>query len=243
MKTHLVPFLLATSAFLLGTPALQAELPQYDRPPELLENKLPMFPTRLQLEGILQGEVETLVDIDAQGRVVDVLYLGATHRYFVDAVDRVIHDWRFSPALREGEPAPTTKSLTIEFKLGELVNASFGPSIAFADLEAVVPNRGVEAYIAKMSELDRIPTPRSIVRPGIFAEIPEDERTGRAVFQFFIDEQGAVRIPVLTEVEGDLRLAEAALIALEQWQFEPPRVHGRPVITHARQEFLFQNEE
>jgi TonB family protein len=59
------------------------------------------------------------------------------------------------------------------------------------------------------------------------------------VVQFYIDQEGKVRMPVLADVDCDLELAAAAYDAVRTWSFEPPTVKGRPVIVTARQKFVF----
>jgi TonB family protein len=212
-------------------------------PAEPRKCDLPLYPVRAQLEGLFRGEVEVLLDIDAEGRVIDSLVLQSTHRYFSEAVERAVRDWSFQPARRADEPVPMIKTVRFHFELGKFVNASFGPSVTFAYLESIRPDRGPTRMVARLSELDALPKPVEIARPLVDPDLPRPRREGRTVFQFFIDESGKVRMPVLIELEGDIRLAEAANTALEQWRFETPRSRGRAVIAHARQEFIFHGGE
>ncbi|MCX6956437.1 MAG: energy transducer TonB [Verrucomicrobia bacterium] len=47
--------------------------------------------------------------------------------------------------------------------------------------------------------------------------------------KFFVDESGKVRVPVILECTAP-DLGQAAIVAVEQWRFDPPRISGRPTI-------------
>ena len=61
---------------------------------------------------------------------------------------------------------------------------------------------------------------------------------GRVEVRFYIDEKGAVRMPVVAS-DASSYLAESAVTALRDWRFEPARQNGRPVLVAASQEFDF----
>lgn len=228
----LAALLSATVASAAMNSVIASKLKSYD---------LPVFPLRAQMEGILSGEVHLLIDISAEGEVVDTLTLSATNVYFVAPAERAVRDWVFIPSQRDGEKVPSILALTFSFDYTG-VNAGFGPSVVLAFLNDMRADMPMVDFVARLSELDSIPAPLDIVRPGALTDVPPDDRTGRVVFQFFIDQEGKVRMPVVVEQEGDIRLAESALYALEHWRFAPPKAGGRPVIAQARQEFIFQGE-
>ena len=63
------------------------------------------------------------------------------------------------------------------------------------------------------------------------------------VIEFFIDEAGNVRLPVVTDIDGPIELAKSAYLAITSWKFEPPMIYGKPVATRARQPFYFSGNE
>lgn len=64
------------------------------------------------------------------------------------------------------------------------------------------------------------------------------EVRGDVTVSFYIDEQGAVRMPYVLG-QPNLELADLAVEAVRQWKFEPPTRQGRPVLVHAQQLFRF----
>jgi len=70
-------------------------------------------------------------------------------------------------------------------------------------------------------ELDRTPVPRHVVEPQGFPS----QASGPVVIEFYIDEQGRVR--VRGEGGRNAAFANAALAAVSQWRFDPPTRGGR----------------
>ncbi len=105
----------------------------------------------------------------------------------------------------------------------------------------IAPNS--QAFMARtLSQLDRTPTPIKIVRPAYPKTLARSSRGGHVTVEFYIDEQGHVRMPSVDRqtIEANEELAAAAVTAVEQWQFEPPLLKGRPVLTLAQQDFSFK---
>jgi TonB family protein len=56
---------------------------------------------------------------------------------------------------------------------------------------------------------------------------------GNADLTFVIDETGAVRVPTVVAA-SDHAIGLAALTAIKQWKFTPPRRRGEPVLVEVR---------
>ena len=56
--------------------------------------------------------------------------------------------------------------------------------------------------------------------------------------KFFVDETGRVRVPIVVDCSVP-ELGRAALAAVEQWRFEPPRIAGHKTIVLETQTFSF----
>jgi TonB family protein len=95
----------------------------------------------------------------------------------------------------------------------------------------------IEYHVCSLRDLDRIPTPLHVVAPA--ASLRPD--AGEVKVEFYIDEQGKVRIPVARET-SDAAFANAAVDAVSQWQFEPPTSKGKAVLVHAVQIFTIKPE-
>ena len=69
------------------------------------------------------GEEATLtlkLSIDAHGHVTAVEPIGSADRAFLaSARKHLLSVWRFTPATEDGQPVPSTKVITLHFKLGE----------------------------------------------------------------------------------------------------------------------------
>ena len=92
-----------------------------------------------------------------------------------------------------------------------------------------------------LKELDRIPTPIAAPSPGFPARFAHGG-AGQVTVSFYIDEDGAVRLPSVDESD-DPDLAAAAIDALRNWKFEPPTWKRRPVLVRASQQFNFRTPE
>ena len=93
-----------------------------------------------------------------------------------------------------------------------------------------------------LGQLDRTPTPIKIVKPVYPGRLARSSHGGHVTVEFYIDEQGRVRLASVDRqtIEANEELAAAAVTAVEQWQFEPPLMNGRPVLTLAQQDISFK---
>jgi len=68
----------------------------------------------------------------------------------------------------------------------------------------------------------------------------------KAVFEFYIDESGNVRIPMLREAEASDDIEEELLVivqdALMKWKFRPPKKNGKPVVVRVAQPIFFRTQ-
>ncbi len=192
---------------------------------------------RANFEPVKEGELHMVVDINEDGTVADYIITRAYHESMVKAVNRVVNEWTFYPATKDGEPIPIVIALIFDF-------SKRGTSLVEGNISEIYLNSITHLHedvvpVRKFTELDRLPEPLNIVRPVISRDIPEDQRTGEVVVSFFIDETGKVRIPIIEEYHGHRGLADAAYNAILQWKFKPPTVKGDPVIVRVKQPFNF----
>jgi TonB family protein len=196
----------------------------------------PFFPARLLEDGVARGEVAVAINVDENGRIVDALVIRYTHKEFADAVTPVLKDWVFQPLVIDGQAVRAVAEIQFRFEVnGVLVvnrtlsagrNSSMWSSDTYA-FEPCAPN-----------DLDRSIKPTRVVKPVYPQSLSDQSISGEVYLEFFIDEDGRPRFPVATYARHNA-LAAIATAALEQWQFEPPRRQGRPVIVRANQRFTF----
>src|SRR5690606_10423155 len=85
--------------------------------PELLSAALPRYPAEERRRGV-EGNVTLRIDVDANGLPTDVDY---AHRSGNRALDRAAlvaaRNWRFQPAIRNGEAVASTVTVPVAFRL------------------------------------------------------------------------------------------------------------------------------
>ncbi len=200
-----------------------------------------IYPAPLSREGIRKGEVAVICSIDETGQMTDYMPLAYTHEGFYDAALVALKQWEFEPAQSRGRAHPAVQIFTFEFEAGRDV-----VDINGNDNLALFINRfsmsGDNYRVLKLSELDAIPTPVELVKPLYPETYVGSEIEGEVVIEFYIDENGDVRLPAIIEHNG-IDFAATAVEAVRQWKFEPPMRNGKPVTAVAMQQFHFNPSE
>lgn len=195
----------------------------------------PTYPAFMQMRGIHSGAVGLVISVNAEGKLVDKLVVAYTDEGFVRPVLEAVDRWEFDPAKVNGVARASRVELQFEFKsdLNVIVNTN-----SFDLMRDFIRDR-YEYRPYALKELDRIPTPTHVVNPVIpDGQLkPGEERV--VTVEFYIDEQGRVRIPAVPRKAADDELAAAAVQAVEKWTFEPPQWRKSPVLVRAQQDFRF----
>ncbi len=210
----------------------------------ILDTVDPAFPARLKDFGYPEGDVTFAVVVDQNGKLQDSFLIEASHLEFAEEVSKVLPLWSFTPPIIDGEPSSIASKIKVIFERGRGFLYESGGSNSLGN--RIGKRSGSESYqIYPLKELDSIPIPRKIVEPSFHSQLLEGKEVVTAVFEFYIDEAGRVRIPTLRESaeEIDETLLVLAQEALLQWEFEPPLKNGKPVATLAAQPFRFAREQ
>lgn len=198
-----------------------------------------IYPVTMLREGVSQGEVRVLLNVDSTGKLVDVLPIAYTHEAFLQSALRAIPKWTFEPARLNDEPVGSVHDILMRFEVsGILVVERTGPSLPTRELFG-------EVYVYKphgVRSLDAIPTPLHVTPPIYPREWIDQGVRGNATVDFYIDETGTVRMPSIVASDHPL-LGAAAAAAVSEWRFDPPLRRGRPVLVHCQQVISFQPEE
>lgn len=216
-------------------------------PMKIVKTELPAFPAVANAYGLRRGEVRVAVAVDSSGRLQDYLIVGYTHRAFAEVTIDAIKNWRFEPMWIHGIPRGAVALLKFSFETeGTVVN------LKMISDELIEPFFGLvqtnpDGFAACMPrDLDRIPTPTRIIQPVYPPEAHRRGHAGHVTVKFYIDQQGRVRLPRIsneahetTEELAAWTLADAAVAAVLQWQFEPPLSNGKPTIVLVEQDFDF----
>jgi TonB family protein len=86
-------------------------------PPRRLHEVKPRYPDARRAAGV-EADVLLVVSLDASGRVLSVTVgRGSGDAAFDESARDAARQERFSPALRDGVPVPTTFTFTTHFRL------------------------------------------------------------------------------------------------------------------------------
>ncbi len=207
-------------------------------------NAEPHFPSMLKNMGISEGKVRMVVAVNAEGNLLDYLVVEATHEAFARAVEEVVSDWSFVPPTENGQPYSIATFVDVNFRTdGMMVMSPDMMTVISLFYNLPIVNEADAIRVFSVNDLDRIPEPIYVEKPLVPVELLGDE-VYRAVFEFYIDRNGNVHIPVLRNKELDIdeRILVIAQDALWKWQFSPPTVKGRPVVVKVAQPLVFQKE-
>lgn len=192
-----------------------------------LHAPMPAFPERMLLSGIDRGMVELMIEVTPAGEVADVLITGYTNRAFATTTLATVERWRFAPG-----NVGHVVHLTLNFETRGMI-----AYVRRYDPEAERP-ADYTFEPCPPERLDARPRPIETVAPPYGPNVASAGGEGVVTLDYFIDEQGRVRMPVTAEAPHPL-LAGLAISALKQWRFEPPTCDGRPALVRARQSFRF----
>lgn len=231
MKTlvRLVAFSFAASASLSGA---------HTTPLRIEQTAEARFPNALVLSSISEGEARVVVNVDDAGKLVDCLVTGYTDKAFADEAVSLLKRWRYEPATENGQPVGVRTELRLEFHAkGRVVSLTAGetPAVLLKQM-GIGPRFTRSVYTLKDLDQPVAPiNPTSPLYPAV-----EDATPGRqsVVVDFYVDEQGQPRMPVVVNGAHD-HFAYAAVDALSRWRFTAPTRAGKPVTVRVRQEFVF----
>jgi outer membrane biosynthesis protein TonB len=206
----------------------------------------PVFPQALIDGGVTSGRVNVAIVVSADGSLRDWVITEATYREMANSVDRVIEKWDFEGLRSLNEPNAEAFYLKIFFESGGAALQTSTPldmsRHVFGRTENLFPH-GIR--MASASELDALPTPIRAEFPIIPEELLIEKGRQVAVFEFFINVDGSVHIPLLKSGETalDERILLASQNALWKWKFYPPTAKGRPVVVKVAQPLVFSSEK
>jgi TonB family protein len=223
------------AADVASVPDLAGAIPPADAPCRIIQAVQPQFPARMFKNGVTNGVARVLVHVNAVGTPVDLLVTAYTHRPFADEALRAIGKWSFEPARASGELIDTILDLTFKFELTGVVLVQRFTHDKPPAAELI---SGYEYEACNLNNLDRMPTPLTVVHPTYPEAWATKGIAGRVTVDFYIDETGRTRFASAAP-EAHPMLAGVAVAAVQQWRFDPPTSNGRPVLVRARQVFTF----
>jgi len=223
---------------LRGTETITASTPDAtSRPFRIITAEPAHFPFDMYNRAVRQGTVRLMLDVDATGKLVDLLVTSASQTSFAVEAERVARLWKFEPTVEQGRPIGTLVGVTFNFEVSGVIVTELKYDGA-SRLAALAGPEKPDYEAVELKQLDRIPTPVKLVSPDYPQEWANRGITGRIVVDFYIDETGKARM-ASCPAGTDPRLAGIALTAVRHWEFTPPTLKGQPVLVRAQQVFQF----
>jgi protein TonB len=193
------------------------------KPPVKVRDVRPVYPADAQ-EAKVQGVVIIEATIDTVGNISSAHVLRSIPMLDQAALDAV-RQWQFEPTLLNGAAVPVIMTVTVNFTLDR------GPASSSAtELAPPPPPPPAPAELVNGQEPVRVggnvKPPRKVrdVRPNY----PPDALAGRVqgvvILQATIDQFG--NVASASVLHGPPMLTEAAVEAVNQWQFEPTQLNG-----------------
>jgi len=207
-------------------------------PPKIIQTTEARFPVSLAMAPVFSGTADVIVNIDADGQLADLLVSSYSRIEFAHEAEKILHQWRYEPARRDGEPIGARFLLKFDFTArGKVATLTIFDTLE-SRIKLAHPGI-VTAVVCPSRELDRPLQPVSTVTPQHPGLIPGAENDARVVIDYLVDETGRPRMPVVLEATRD-GFAVEAVEALNLWRFAPPTRDGRPVAVQVRQDFIFK---
>lgn len=187
-------------------------------PPKPLKTKAPDYPA-ITIKEPIAGTAVVQFTVGADGKVKKPEVKSADDPAFGKAVLKVLPEWDFEPATKDGEAIDKRVSIPFQFKpnQNDMLNRAFGRLIFKKFDDKPIP----------MRELGQRPTPKSPPRVSYPKTKLGSGEEQRVRVKFLIGKDGKTYNPeVLDEVDNVWRLAAISTIATRA--FEPMKKKGKP---------------
>ncbi len=208
---------------------------------QIIQTEVPSFPLALNDSSVMNGDATVAIRVDKDGQLTDCLVTGYSRKEFADTAVAALKAWRFDPSRVNGVPWPSVQEVHFNFSRTGVVVSVTEFEFLMNRVDEIARDR--YAYRARtLRELDRIPTPVHVVSP-VSPALINGEKKRTVVVDFYIDEEGKVRMPSVSRADVGSACAASAVDAVKQWRFEPPLYQGRPTLVFVRQEFNFVVKE
>lgn len=210
-----------------------ADLPaefRYDLPPSIETVAPVVYPYPAMIDG-REGSADVAFLVDTDGRPRDITVRKASRPEFGQALAAAMAQWRFKPAMKDGQPSPALLTRGQQFGTGQeypllTESARRVRDVLINSNEDIVP----------FNLLD--PEPKPLERPAPIYPEKHLGKPGKAEVEIIIDRDGNAQLPrIITASEPEFGWAAAT--AISSWRFEPPRQNGAPVDARVRVPMVF----
>ena len=213
----------------------QEQMPEeirYDVAPKLRGMVPPVYPYALLRAGT-KGKATVLYQVDTKGRVVGLKIAEATHPEFGLALGAAVEIYRFDPALKDGKPTSTVIKSEQDFDPSDLLSPEDRILLRYEEKKP--------ASIVGADKLDKPLRPLLPQSPVFPVALRGKVDRGEAQIEVLVDDDGHARLPRIVKA-SDPAFGYAAVQALSQWLFEPPKSGGKPAVVRVIVPFKFATE-
>lgn len=199
------------------------------------------FPVSLTYTPITFGEARVMINVDADGKLADLMVTGYSHPAFAEEAASLLRRWRYSPATVDGEAVGARFELLVKFESRGRIISMTAIETTDAFTQRIIPVE-LTRRVCRANELDHpieVLHSESPLHPGKIRQAADP--SGTTLVDFYVDENGYARMPVVLETTNP-GYAQAAVGALGQWRFSAPTKAGKPVAVRVQQRFVFPSE-
>lgn len=204
---------------------------RYDTPAKLSGMVRPVYPYA-KLSERIEGKATVKFVVGPTGRVLKAEVAEASAPEFGQALLVAVEQFTYEPALKKGRPCPAVISFTQQFNRDERYQL-----VSEDDLDALRREQKKPQSLALLRDLDSKPKPISLPPPK-FPLSQADKTEGEAVVEFFIDEDGRVRLPRVISASNEA-FGYAAVQGVTAWRFDPPQRGGKAAMVRVQQPIVF----
>jgi len=194
-------------------------------PPRPIERIAPEHPAALLAQRVV-GDADILITVDTEGIPRDLKVEFASMPEFGPAALAAVARWKFSPALRDGKPAPLRIRVPIGFGFPDAEIEQFERERSKTLPPSTYPTLSAE-------EVDTLPELTKEAKPKFPPQIKAGDPMGEALIGLLVDETGEPR-DIHTISTTHPAYAEASLQAIRRWKFKPGQLKGQAVRTQLR---------
>lgn len=188
-----------------------------------------------------------LIEVDANGKLVDLMPFDATHQGLVKKAVKMIKKAKYNPAIVEGEATNIRKKVYVNFY--DIEQKAWrqgggympqGGSVSDA-LDRRLYEATPDSYKFQESKVNELDAPLQVTKAKLRVYTSEEgvQQKGSCLVEYFVGPDGKVQFPRVVESDHD-DLSMSALLTLEVTEFAPPKRDGKPTFVKVRQPFNFR---
>ena len=209
-----------------------------DRPAKVIKEVKPQFPFALKGSRYYKGAAKVVFIVDEEGNKRDFVVIATTHPSFGNATVQSIKRWEIRPAVIGGRPIRSRFVVNVKFEQ-EGIKIIQNPEESSMGAGMAKHSNDFYYRVKEIYELDHQPKRIKTVLPTFPENMKLYEHSGNALIEFYLDPEGNVLAPGILSSSND-ECGFAALGAITEWKYEPPRKNGKPVFVRAEQPFYFK---